>query len=306
MLTHNPKALYKTLCITLLVVLILILPSPALADMRSRYDCKANASDHCSFPCATTCVREEVNPAQLPNAIPQKVCVQTACASPVFSNDAVLSCSSDLVSHFASGVGNEALYQCFGFSNQGINAGPRGTGTCIFEALSLPFTYKNIIAQSCVNLNDQIPLWQTCGVTEQQCGDNAVCCSSKNDVDAGDARKQTCVPDRSSCFVPSQPPPHGPQNPAPGKPSTVGFSYDSSWNGYWKSGCHYPETPDLQVVTLNAQDKNCGAVCHRTNGCSHYVRTADGPFGTCYLKAGSIPQIPTPGDSNYYVCGFAN
>ncbi len=83
--------------------------------------------------------------------------------------------------------------------------------------------------------------------------------------------------------------------------------------GGWQTGCHYPNPPvlnpaagsprDIAVIQLTAAHHDCGAICANTLNCSHFVKTTDGPHGTCYLKSGPVPA-PTAGDPKYYVCGY--
>ena len=73
--------------------------------------------------------------------------------------------------------------------------------------------------------------------------------------------------------------------------------------GGWQTGCHYPGTPNFAVIQLTAANHDCGATCANTTSCSYFVKTTDGPHGTCYLKSGPLPHAVL-GDSNYYVCGY--
>jgi hypothetical protein len=82
---------------------------------------------------------------------------------------------------------------------------------------------------------------------------------------------------------------------------------DVTWNvapyGYWASDCHYPGQSDLGSVKLTANFHDCGATCQNTQSCTHFVKTADGPYGTCYMKSGPIPAPTVATQKNYYLCG---
>ena len=88
----------------------------------------------------------------------------------------------------------------------------------------------------------------------------------------------------------------------PGDPT----SFNPTPYGGWQTGCHYPDTPNtlnIATIQLTAANHDCGATCANTTSCSYFVKTTDGPHGTCYLKAGLVPHA-VAGNPNYYVCGY--
>ena len=85
--------------------------------------------------------------------------------------------------------------------------------------------------------------------------------------------------------------------------STFGGFNPAPYGG-WQTGCHYPNTPNIATIQLTAANHDCGATCANTTSCNFFVKTTDGPHGTCYLKSLPGTTFPVPGDSKYYVCGY--
>ena len=106
----------------------------------------------------------------------------------------------------------------------------------------------------------------------------------------------------SSPKAPLPPPP--PPKPVIIPPGTI--SFNQAPYGGWQTGCHYPNTPNIATIQLTADHHDCGATCANTTSCNFFVKTTDGPHGTCYLKSLPGSTFAVPGDPNYYVCGYVD
>jgi hypothetical protein len=102
----------------------------------------------------------------------------------------------------------------------------------------------------------------------------------------------------------AQSPPPTPPTPVLIPGGTIPFNRASY--GGWQTGCHYPNTPNIATIQLTADNHDCGATCASTTSCNFFVKTTDGPHGTCYLKSLPGTTFATPGDPNYYVCGYVD
>jgi hypothetical protein len=81
------------------------------------------------------------------------------------------------------------------------------------------------------------------------------------------------------------------------------FPWNGAPYGYWASDCDYPGQSDLSSVTFTAKSDDCGATCQNTENCTHFVKTADGPYGTCHMKSGLLPAPTVATQKNHYLCG---
>jgi hypothetical protein len=81
-----------------------------------------------------------------------------------------------------------------------------------------------------------------------------------------------------------------------------------SWRSNYGHGCDFPGN-DLSTHYVSGEE--CGAICHRTPACSHYVwvpkGAQDGTNGTCYLKKGYVTRHnATLVNDLFTICGLVD